>query len=248
MEKVLNFRDLGGIRTANGKVIKNGLFFRSGMLNDATQADIAYLKSLDLKIIFDYRDELEAEFLKSEPYKNLEVERAHYPSDLNNDKLFKLRQASNLKRLLHKFTLEDIKCTYRFLPFDNKGYKAMIQAVVSGNVPFLQHCSAGKDRAGLGSALLLAVLGVSYEDILADYMISMQYKDALANRLLAILPKFLRKYITKRYQPLFIVDKELLDTAINAIKEKYTTFAAYLLAEYNLDTEKIAKIREMYTE
>ncbi len=248
MERVLNFRDLGGIELANGKKVKSGLFFRSGMLNDATQADIDYLKSLDLKIIFDYRDEFEAEFLKSAPYEKIGVERAHFPSDLKNDKLFKLKQASNLKRMLHKFTLEDIKSTYRSLPFDNEGYKAMIKALEEGSVPFLQHCSAGKDRAGLGSALLLAVLGASYKEILADYMVSFQYKDALADRLVPLLPKLMRNFIIKRYQPLFIVDKSLLDTAFNAIIERYATFDEYLLAEYNLDKDKITKIREMYTE
>ncbi len=248
MEKVLNFRDLGGIKVAGGKKVKNGLFFRSGMLNDATGTDIKYLKSLGLKVIFDYRDELEAEFLKSDPYELLKIERAHFPSDLKNDKLFKLKEASNLRRIFHRFTLDDIKSTYRSLPFDNKGYRAMLKAVEEGKVPFLQHCSAGKDRAGLGSELLLAVLGASYEDILADYMISLHYKDALADRLVPLLPRVLRNFIIRRYQPLFIVDKQLLDTALDAVIARYGTFEEYLSAEYSLDADKIAKIRVMYTE
>lgn len=248
MEKILNFRDLGGIPAANGKKVKSGMFYRSGMLNDASDNDIAYLSSLGLKVVFDYRDELEAQYLKSAPYERLGVQRAHFPSDLNNDKLFKLKKASNIRRLLHKFTFDDIKSTYTSLPFDNAGYKAIVQAMEQGQTPFLQHCSAGKDRAGLGSALILAILGVSYGDILADYMISMQYKDAFADRLLSFLPFFLRGFIKRRYEPLFAVDKILLDTAISAIKEKYGSFEAYLLAEYNLDNEKIAELRDKYTE
>ncbi|MGI6213896.1 MAG: tyrosine-protein phosphatase [Christensenellales bacterium] len=247
MEKVLNFRDLGGIPVAGGKKVKSGLFYRSGMLNDATENDIEFLKSLGLKVIFDYRDMLEAEFLKSSPYEKLGIKRAHYPSDLNNEKLFKLKKSTNIKRFFHKCTLEDIKITYRHLPFNNAGYKAMVKAMEEGEVPFLQHCSAGKDRAGLGSALILAVLGASYEDILKDYMLSMQYKDGFADRLASFLPKFMRNFIKKRYEALFIVDKELLDTAIQVIKEKYGSFDTYLLAEYNLDQAKIERLREMYT-
>ena len=111
----------------------------------------------------------------------------------------------------------------------------------------MQHCSAGKDRAGLGSTLILAMLGASYEDILKDYMLSMQYKDGFADRLASFLPKFMRNFIKKRYEALFIVDKELLDTAIQVIKEKYGSFDTYLLAEYNLDQAKIERLREMYT-
>ena len=38
--------------------------------------------------------------------------------------------------------------------------------------PYLVHCNEGKDRAGFTSALLSALMGLSYEEIAADYMTS----------------------------------------------------------------------------
>lgn len=56
MDNVFNFRDLGGIPTADGRKVKSGLFFRSGLLDFANDNDIAFLKTLDLMEVFDYRD------------------------------------------------------------------------------------------------------------------------------------------------------------------------------------------------
>ena len=40
-------------------------------------------------------------------------------------------------------------------------------------VPMIQHCTAGKDRVGVGSATLLLALGVPRETIIADYLLSL---------------------------------------------------------------------------
>ncbi len=168
MERVYNFRDLGGIKTDNASVVKRGLFFRSAMLNDATPHDIEYLKSLNLKVIFDYRDTDELTIVKTNPYKELSAAHRNYPTDMQNKQLYKLKKAPAFFKAFHKVTFEDIKSTYKSIPFDNVGYRKMTEALVNGEVPFLQHCTAGKDRAGMGSAILLAILGVPYTEKLSE--------------------------------------------------------------------------------
>lgn len=128
------------------------------------------------------------------------------------------------------------------------GYRAMVETLKKGEVPIYQHCTAGKDRAGMGSALLLGILGVEYNEILDDYLKSLEIKEYIENKIAGFIPKPVRKFLLRRYQPLFIVHKELLDASIDAIKEKYKTFENYLLAEYNLTNEDIRAIREKYTE
>lgn len=248
MEKVVNFRDLGGIRAADGKTVKNGLFFRSAMLNEATEADIAFLKSLNIKTIFDYRDTDEAAMMKTNPYGALGVTYYNIPAAMNNEKLFKLKESRGLGKLFHKFTLDDVKVSYRNLPFGNEGYKAMVRALQNGEVPMLQHCTAGKDRAGLGSALLLLILGARYEDILEDYMKSLEIKDYVQQKVAGFFPSLLLRPIMKRYEPLFIVDKALLDAAVEEIIKRCGTFENYLLIEFGLDESAIQALRDKYTE
>ncbi len=248
MQKVLNFRDLGGIPTADGKKIKKGLFFRSAMLNDATKSDIEYLKSLNLKIIFDYRDTDEAEIIKTNPYEKIGAKYLNLPAAMNNEKLYKLKKSSFLARAFLKFSIDDIKVSYRNLPFANESYRAMVDAMLQGEVPFLQHCTAGKDRAGMGSVILLLILGVSYDDILDDYMKSMQIKQHIEERAAKFIPRFLRAPILKRFEPLFIVDKQLLDAAFEAILEKYGSVEKYLLEEFSLGKKELEELRQLYTE
>lgn len=248
MQKVMNFRDLGGLKTKDGKTIKKGLFFRSAMLNDATEEDLEYLKSLKVKHIFDYRDADEVALMKNNPYEIMGGKYNNIPAYLNNRKLLQIKKASYMKKLFHKVTLDNVKDTYSHLPFNNEGYRAMVDALKKGEVPIYQHCTAGKDRAGMGSALLLAILGVEYDEILKDYLKSLEIKEYIENRIAGFIPKMIRKRLLKRYEPLFIVDKALLDAAYEAIIEKYQSFENYLLKEYDLTPKTVDEIRSRYTE
>ncbi len=247
-EGIHNFRDLGGIITKDGKKIKSGLFFRSAMLDDATDSDIEKLKSLDIKQIFDYRDAGENVRLKRDVYKLIGTKHLNYEVGLNNDKLFKLQKSRSVISALKGVQLEDVMVTYRSLPFNNEGYRSMVRALEAGSLPLWQHCSAGKDRAGMGSALLLAILGVDYDEILADYMISMQVRNYIRGVVAAHIPWGVRTIILSRLEPLYIVDKKLLDSAVTAIMDRYGNLDAYLLGEYNLDAQKLADLRAKYTE
>lgn len=248
MQKVLNFRDLGGIPVAGGKKVKTGLFFRSAMLNDATKSDIEFLKSLNLKVIFDYRDIDEAEIIKHNPYSDIGAEYRNIPAAMNNEKLYKLKKSSYFTRAFLKFSLDDIKVSYRNLPFDNQSYRSMVQAMQQEEVPFLQHCTAGKDRAGMGSVILLLILGADYDDILEDYMRSMEIKEHIEKRASRFVPKILSKPILKRFEPLFIVDKALLDAAFDAISERYENVENYLFSEFSLGEKDLKMLRDKYTE
>ncbi|NLO64200.1 MAG: tyrosine-protein phosphatase, partial [Clostridiales bacterium] len=68
---MLNFRDLGGIVTEDGRKIKKGLFFRCAMLEEASENDIAELKKLGIKLIFDYRNPEEIPEAGGYPYNEI---------------------------------------------------------------------------------------------------------------------------------------------------------------------------------
>lgn len=70
-EKIYNFRDMGGLTTNDGRTVKKGVLFRSGELGQATKNDIKMLEELQLKVIFDYRDDSEAKVNASPPLESV---------------------------------------------------------------------------------------------------------------------------------------------------------------------------------
>src|SRR3546814_13196926 len=72
-------------------------------------------------------------------------------------------------------TADDMRRTmialYRMIPVDHAAsYRAMFERITDGRVPLLINCSAGKDRTGVGAALILAALGVPRPTLLQDYL------------------------------------------------------------------------------
>ncbi len=247
MEKVKNFRDLGGIETADGRHIKHGLFFRSAFLDEATDEDIEFLKALQLKKIFDYRDVGEVNKDNDIKYKRIGARHSHFPNNITKGAVYKL-QTGGLDRAFIKIRPQDVCEFYSYLPLNNTGYQSMVETLVNGEVPFLQHCTAGKDRAGVGSAILLGILGVPYDTIMEDYLKSLAIEEYIRNKMMGQIPRPFRALLKHNYDPLFIVDKSYLDAARDAIKRVYGTFDEFILKEYGLTAEKVAALRDKYTE
>jgi len=248
MERILNFRDLGGTETEDGRRVKKGLFFRCAMLEEATKNDVKELNALGVKLVFDYRNPGEVPGDGGYPYNQIGAMRFAFPMLTGKNKLYRLQTQSNLKRAFSRVSIEDVKDTYRALPFGNEGYKRMAKALTDGETPFIQHCSAGKDRTGVGSAILLGILGVSFAEILKDYLKSGIIENEIREKAAQQLPRFLGKWFKKKFGLLFGVRAELLEAALDDILKRYGSFQKYILDEFGLTTEAVKELRGRYTE
>ncbi|MBW2401463.1 MAG: tyrosine-protein phosphatase, partial [Deltaproteobacteria bacterium] len=54
-ERVANFRDLGGHTTSDGRRVRSGRLYRSGHLAHCSDADVALLAEIGLRVVFDFR-------------------------------------------------------------------------------------------------------------------------------------------------------------------------------------------------
>jgi protein-tyrosine phosphatase len=164
-----NFRDFGGYRTADGRVVRRGLVFRSAHLGGLTDADRAALGQLGVKTIVDLRGINEA----AETPHLIEglacrVVGAHIEPQLGEQ----LRAGVENGTLTPFVVMDLLTDHYRDYPRRcAPGFRTLFTTLSDGtHRPLVFHCTAGKDRTGFASALLLSMLGVPWDDVMEDYL------------------------------------------------------------------------------
>jgi len=172
LEGGINFRDLGGYPTPDGRQVRWGALFRSGAMDTLTDGDYAYLQRLGIKTICDLRANQER---KAAPTQNERIAAgATYVSwdyDLDFD-ASALKQAFTAGGDPKEAAVRMMSGFYRTMPqaFAPR-YRAAFDALKAGD-GLLFNCSAGKDRTGLLAALVLTTLGVAPDAVMADYAMS----------------------------------------------------------------------------
>jgi protein-tyrosine phosphatase len=176
LEGCLNFRDLGGYPTADGRRIRSGVVYRSDALHHATPGDVARMRDeLRITTIVDLRSTPE---LTGEGRGALAAEAiAFHHLPLFDGRLTKSDGWAAVDTLADRYTL--------LAEFARERIAQVIDVLASAPGPSVYHCAAGKDRTGVVSAVLLGVLGVPDELVVADYAATRERLDAIIDRLMA---------------------------------------------------------------
>ncbi|MEJ7927539.1 tyrosine-protein phosphatase [Sphingobium sp. AN641] len=174
LERGFNLRDFGGYATADGRTVKRGMLYRSGTMALLSPADAAHLRSLGIRAICDFRRR---------------EERAAEPTEWHEDGVdYYCRDYDETSGVLAEMirtdgaSAADMRAVmvglYRVIAADHaESYRAMFAQILDGRLPILINCAAGKDRTGVGAALILAVLGVPRETIVEDYLLTNVHAD-----------------------------------------------------------------------
>lgn len=247
-----NFRDLGGFITKDNRRVKWDKFYRADQLNALTDEDLIYLDSVGLKAIIDYRGVKEAENEKDRditgaeyinvPAMNMDESKA---ANEKFDFEFLIKNANSIPEFANPVAF--LAKGYEKMPFDNKAFKKIIELTSESDTPFVQHCKSGKDRTGVGSALILLILGVDLNEVKEDYMASnfyrRNYNEHVKEKYKAVITD---KKVEELFNIILEVKNEYFDAFINAILAKYNTLEEYFEKEYDLDIDKINKLRNEY--
>lgn len=226
-----NFRDLGGIETTDGRTVKWGKLFRSDDLQNLTEEDVAYLGSIPLTSIIDLRAKGE---IKQAPDKQPPSVRRAFSLNIAPGNLSPERIQLGISRDDVDELMMEMNCLFvtELTCLDN--FREMFRILKDkSNLPLLYHCSAGKDRAGMATALILFSLGVSEKTIIHDYMLSKEY---LADKYASIIEKY------PKVEPLFTVKPEYLKAGIKQIKKEHGSIESFLVNILNVDIEKMRKL------
>jgi protein-tyrosine phosphatase len=221
---VSNLRDLGGYRTADRRVVRRGLVFRSAALAMLTEADMRVVAALGLRTICDFR--------------GLE-ESARAPTRLAGPRIVPLpiepTVGAGLRDILAtkeatgealQAVLERAYVAYALSSVHQD--RSLLEMVAHGGTPLLFHCSAGKDRTGFGAALLLTALGVPWDTVLADFEATNRLwrRDTVQS---SDLPPSVRETLL-RAEPTFLA------ASFDGARRQYGSIDAYLAEALGLDT------------
>lgn len=150
-----NFRDVGGLRTATGRV-RDGVLFRSDGLHRLGEAGRAALAELGIGIVIDLRDEIEAQYMPDD-LEGLDVEVLRLP-------VFEGSGASQGPGISLEVLYDRIIDLHAGVVVD-----AIREISTAGDRAVVVHCTAGKDRTGVVTALTLLAVGVDRDAVVADY-------------------------------------------------------------------------------
>jgi protein-tyrosine phosphatase len=169
LEGIFNLRDLGGYATADGHTVKTGCLFRSDELHTLTDADVATVAQLGVRVLFDLRNQVERDLRPNPTLADVVVHERQAPPQDSSGMTLEQQVAAGIKPV--QADDDEFGDVYiALLTYLGKELGHIVElAADASDKPLLFHCVAGKDRTGITAAILLGLLGVPDETILDDY-------------------------------------------------------------------------------
>ncbi|MBC1777826.1 tyrosine-protein phosphatase [Listeria booriae] len=248
LEGCFNFRDLGGYVNTAGKTVKWGKLYRSSLLTNITEKDKDTLEKLGVSWICDLRSTSE---IAAKPTPALaHIKNRHIP----------IGTAKNESTESQKIDLPDDHRVYE--PLMGESYRVFVQSkdgfreifndiIEKEEVPFLFHCTAGKDRTGVLGALLLKLLDVPENTILADYELTNQYADNILGEMQGLVNAFSnseKKIDLENFRPMAEARPAYLEIAFDEMQKEYGSVDAYLEKGIGITPSEKAKFQTMMLE
>lgn len=178
LEGAYNFRDLGGMRTADGKTVRWGQVFRSDTLTHLTAHDYERLNAIGISLVCDLRSREER---KTDPTEWKDGSPVFVLAPVSEDSSGTSLDRTQMEKLRSgKLTLEEgqriFEGFYVRMVFDSAAkFGSVLRAIETTDRPAMFHCTGGRDRTGITAALMLHILGVPNETIVADFVLSTKY-------------------------------------------------------------------------
>ncbi|WP_298288834.1 tyrosine-protein phosphatase [Novosphingobium sp.] len=243
-----NFRDIGGYPTMSGRHVKWGMIYRSGATPLLTESDVAQVKALGLVEMIDLRSS-EERVIAPTRLTGIRYTAIDYPM-------------TSLMPTASGPSANGMVDLYRRLPrLLAPQLRIVFADLLARNGPIMFHCSAGQDRTGVATAIILSALGVSRETVFADYHLSTQYRHpeyemppispALAetNPVARMFAGYQRAPGGNTPAPLKTSDgRAFLNGAFEEIDARWGSVDGYLTSEIGLTREQLRRLRKAYTQ
>lgn len=249
-----NFRDLGGYETADGRRIKPGEVYRSGELSHLNDDDLAKLEQLGIRTVVNFL--LPEEIEKSGPDR-LPAGAQEVPLPIYGERAGELTlvvtaaiQSAEFEKIPPEMNPE----FHRLLADEGKQeYAALLREIADpANRPLVYHCSHGVHRTGTATAILLSALGVPWETIREEYLLTNDYR---AEDVEASLAKIRQMAAERKGVPpeesgltnveaFYILDGSYIDGTLEQADADYGSMEAYIREGLGITDQEIERLRE----
>ena len=246
IRSVVNLRDLGETRTNGGQAVKGGLFYRSAALNRLSKRDAGALRdAYGLRAVIDLRTETEREQKPDAVIPGVETH--HIP--IFSEAVMGVTRERELDRRQLLSQLPDLKGLYVKMVTDPfcVGQLGRVFRLIAGtrDGAVLWHCTAGKDRCGIVSALLLDLLGVPREEIFRDYLASNDALKRTADRYYALVLLMTRdRKAARQVRGLYHADADCLKAVFAELDGRYGGTEAFFRDALAFSDAQLRALRE----
>ena len=261
METLGNARELGGLRTADGRTVKRGVLLRSAKPCGASDSDRARLTAAyHLAVITDFRMSYERALEPNPEIAGVSdiwcpiIDEDLVRANLSGEKATQMQAGSAFEKL--KIAVdsgivgEDMYVNFLSGAQGKKGYNeffAQLKALPAGS-SLLFHCTQGKDRTGLGAMLILSALGVDEETIMADYLLTNEFNAKLIEKERAMLSSYnLSEEQTALYLSVMdYVNPVFMQKALTWLKTAYGSPLGYIQQELGVTDADLEALKAKF--
>ena len=253
-----NMRDLGGYETADGQTLKWGEVFRSGEFPHLTDEDVAKLDSLEVRTVVNFLLPKEIEMTGRDRLPDGVREIAEPIQGERASELTMVTKAAIKSGEFEKLPPEMNSEFHRLLLDEGKDqYAALLRyAADPANRPLVFHCSHGVHRTGTATAILMSALGVPWEVIREDYLLTNEYR---AEEVTATLDKIRRMVAEKRgvapeeidmtnVEAFYVLDGSYIDGALEQAVAEYGSMDAYIREGLGITEDEIDMLKSQLLE
>lgn len=239
-----NFRDLGGYKTRDGHRVRWAKLYRSADLSKLTDSDLGLMQNLKITYDIDLRGIKESEKAPDKMNPGMHYQLCPAGSD-NLDGM--MRSIAVLKDPKQADSLMDD--FYSKTQYFKDRYKPLFDALLDlpQDQSLVFHCTAGKDRTGMGAALVLFALGVPQKVIIEDFMASNYYRRADNDKMINMMVNsyHLNPEVAKSMMG---VKREYIESTFASIRKQFGSIDSFLRSEIGLDDSKLRTLKSKFLE
>lgn len=237
----MNFRDLGGYQTKDGRTIKWGSIFRADDLSGLSLHDRQKLAAMEITVDCDLRSRFEQMTAPDKHWANVKYVDAHvYAQNGEDDERLQVPGVHSFPDMLANIYQNVLLSSHSL-----DAFKIVMQELLQlpQDAALVFHCSAGKDRTGMVAALIMSVLGVDNETIIKDYLLTNQlYSFAMDDQLQSdddIAQMVVKMNVTKG-------DGPVMQGFLQTIKDGWGSSAQLFKQQFDFNDDDLRRFRQRF--